>query len=130
VIKHTTTFTATIVTSYVGSHQIAPNEIPALLKSAAAALSGLGQAALPAPQEKAEPAAPVKKSVTPEYIACLEDRRKLKMLKLYLRTTYGMTPDDYREVGPACRLSDGGAELCCHARRDGQGDWAGDEGSG
>ena len=58
------------------------------------------------------PAVPIKKSVTPDYIVCLEDGKKLKMLKRHLRTTYGMTPEEYRrEVGPAAGLSDGGAEL-------------------
>ncbi len=59
-----------------------------------------------------KPAVNVKKSVTPEYIVCLEDGKKLKMLKRYLRSRYNMTPDEYRaKWGLARRLSDGGAEL-------------------
>ena len=50
-----------------------------------------------APSEKPQPAVPVKKSVTPDYIICLEDGKKLKMLKRHLKTAYNLTPDDYRE---------------------------------
>lgn len=92
-----TKLVADVVTSYVGSHQLRPDEIPALIRSVADALAGLGQPAAAVPSSaRPEPAVSVKKSVTPDYIVCLEDGRKLKMLKRYLRTTYNMTPDDYR----------------------------------
>jgi predicted transcriptional regulator len=65
-------------------------------------MSGLGAAA-PAPTERPQPAVPIKKSVFPDYIVCLEDGKKLKMLKRHLMSAYNMTPDQYRErwqLGP------------------------------
>ncbi len=88
--------TAEIVTSYVGSHQLRSEDVPALIASVHGALAGLGQADVTTETPRAEPAVSIKKSVTPEYIVCLEDGRKLKMLKRYLRTNYDMTPDQYR----------------------------------
>ena len=96
-MTETTKLTADIVTAYVASHQLAPAEIPALITKVHEALAALsGQPTTAAQPPTLAPAVPVKKSVTPEYIICLEDGRKLKMLKRYLRTTYNMTPDDYR----------------------------------
>ncbi len=87
--------TGKIVASYVRSNQIAVNDLPNLIRIVHQSLSGTGRP--PAPEAvELRPAVPVKKSVTPEYIVCLEDGKKLKMLKRYLRTAYGMTPDDYR----------------------------------
>jgi predicted transcriptional regulator len=91
-----TKLVAEIVTSYVANHQFRADEIPALIRSVADALAGVSQPTAAALPSKAEPAVPVKKSVAPDYIVCLEDGRRLKMLKRYLRTTYNMTPDDYR----------------------------------
>jgi len=86
-----------IVAAYVGRNQILQTDLPVLIKSVYEALAGLsqpaGEAALPA---ALKPAVPVKKSVTDDYIICLEDGAKLKMLKRYLRTHYDMSPDDYR----------------------------------
>lgn len=86
-----------IVAAYVGRNQILQTDLPGLIKSVFDALAGLsqpsGEAALPA---ALKPAVPVKKSVTDDYIICLEDGAKLKMLKRYLRTHYDMSPDDYR----------------------------------
>lgn len=87
--------TGKIVASYVRSNQIAVNDLPNLIRIVHQSLSGTGKPAAPEPVEL-RPAVPIKKSVTPEYIVCLEDGKKLKMLKRYLRTAYGMTPDDYR----------------------------------
>ena len=87
--------TGRIVASYVRSNQIAVNDLPNLIRIVHQSLAGTGR---PVEQEVVElrPAVPVKKSVTPDYIVCLEDGKKLKMLKRYLRTAYGMTPDEYR----------------------------------
>ena len=87
--------TGRIVASYVRSNQIAVNDLPNLIRVVHQSLAGSGR---PVEQDVVElrPAVPVKKSVTPDYIVCLEDGKKLKMLKRYLRTAYGMTPDEYR----------------------------------
>ena len=83
-----------IVAAYVSKNEVAAADLPALIKSVHATLGGFmgGEAAGPGKP----PAVPVKKSVTPDFIICLEDGRKLKMLKRYLRARYGMTPDVYR----------------------------------
>jgi predicted transcriptional regulator len=82
-----------IVAAYVSKNEVAAADLPALIKSVHATLGGFGgENGVPA---KA-PAVPVKKSVTPDYIICLEDGRKLKMLKRYLRARHGLTPDAYR----------------------------------
>ncbi len=86
-----------IVAAYVGRNQILQSDLPGLIKSVYDALAGLAQptADVLAPSAL-KPAIPIKKSVTDEYIICLEDGAKLKMLKRYLRTHYDMSPDDYR----------------------------------
>jgi predicted transcriptional regulator len=73
-----------IVSAYVSKNDVAAADLPALIKSVHATLGGK------------PPAVPVKKSVTPDFIICLEDGKKLKMLKRYLRARYGLTPDAYR----------------------------------
>lgn len=86
-----------IVAAYAGRNQILQSDLPVLIKSVFDALAGLSQPAADAPAPSAlKPAIPVKKSVTDEYIICLEDGAKLKMLKRYLRTHYDMSPDEYR----------------------------------
>ncbi|AIB15068.1 transcriptional regulator (plasmid) [Azospirillum argentinense] len=87
--------TGKIVASYVRSNQIAVNDLPNLIRIVHQSLSGTGRPVEPEAVEL-RPAVPVKKSVMPDYIVCLEDGKKLKMLKRYLRTAYGMTPDEYR----------------------------------
>ena len=83
-----------IVAAYVSKNEVAAADLPALIKSVHATLGGFtGEARAPAGKP---PAVPVKKSVTPDHIVCLEDGKKLKMLKRYLRTRYGLTPDAYR----------------------------------
>ena len=86
--------TAQIVSAHVGHNSITTEALPALIKSVHAALTNMGSA--PAEAPRAEPAVPIKKSVFPDYIVCLEDGKKLKMLKRHLQTAYGMTPDQYR----------------------------------
>jgi predicted transcriptional regulator len=87
--------TADIVSAHVANNRVATNEISGLIAQVHAALSGLGAPAAaeePAPQ----PAVAVRSSVKHDYIICLEDGKKLKMLKRYLRTNYDMTPEQYR----------------------------------
>ena len=88
---------ASIVAAYVGRNAIVPTEVAALIQTVYTALNttGAGDPTV-APVEALKPAVPIKKSVGHDYIVCLEDGKKLKMLKRHLRTTYGMTPDDYR----------------------------------
>jgi len=88
--------TAEIVGAFVSANQIPSSHLPEVIRSVHKALSTLdGQPKTPEP-EPLRPAVTVRKSVTPDYIVCLEDGRKLKMLKRYLRTNYNMSPEDYR----------------------------------
>jgi len=85
-----------IVAAYVRNNPVAPAELPQMIKNIHATLGALlgGQHTdISTPQK---PAISVKKSITPDYIICLEDGKRLKMLKRYLRTRYGMSPEDYR----------------------------------
>src|SRR3954471_9046435 len=84
-----------IVSAYVSKNPLPPEDLPAFIKSVHASLTGSGGGET-APAGK-PPAVPVKKSVTPDYIVCLEDGKKLKMLKRYLRARYKMSPDEYRK---------------------------------
>ena len=89
-------FASDIVAAYVANNPIPVGEIPGMIKSIHATLGGLsGGAAIDGPTAQ-KPAIPVKKSITPEYIVCLEDGKKLKMLKRYLRSRYNLTPEEYR----------------------------------
>ena len=90
--------TTAIVVAYAGSHTLPASELPELIGSVFGALRDLGTVAEPAPPAEAlVPAVPVKKSVTPEFIVCLEDGKKMQMLKRYLATRYNMTPAEYRQ---------------------------------
>lgn len=87
--------TAEIVAAYVSRHPV--EDLPALMRQVYATLADLS--GMP-PERKIttqQPAVPVAKSVMPDYIICLEDGKKLKMLKRYLKTAYDMTPEQYRE---------------------------------
>lgn len=88
--------TANIATSYVGNHKLPSDQIPEVIKAIFGALSRLGTGNDNAVARGLRPAVPVRKSITPDYLICLEDGRKLKMLKRHLRTTYKLTPDEYR----------------------------------
>lgn len=83
-----------IVTAYVSRNAVAAEDLPNVIKSVHATLGGIQGAETGTPERA--PAVPVKKSVTPDYIVCLEDGKKLKMLKRYLRAQYGLTPEAYR----------------------------------
>lgn len=87
--------TADIVSSYISNNPVQASSLPELIQTVHQSLSDLANAA-PAEEARPDPAVPISKSVTPEFIICLEDGRKLKMLKRYLRTRYDMTPEDYR----------------------------------
>jgi predicted transcriptional regulator len=90
-------WSADIVAAYVAQNTVSPTAIPDLIRSVYDALSTLGQAPPPArPAEKQKPAVPISKSVHEDYIVCLEDGKRLKMLKRYLRSRYDMSPEEYR----------------------------------
>jgi predicted transcriptional regulator len=87
--------TARVVAAYVGNNAVAMSDLPSLIRNIQAAFSSLDEDKA-APKVEQAPAVTIKKSITPDYIVCLEDGRKLKMLKRHLKTVYNMTPDDYR----------------------------------
>jgi len=87
--------TTEIVASYVSNNSVSIGELPTVILEVYKTLTGLGtQAAQP---ERPKPAVAIKKSVTPDFIICLEDGKQLKMLKRHLKTAYNMSPDEYRE---------------------------------
>lgn len=88
--------TVEVVAAHVSNNTVALGDLPKIIEDVHASLKSLshGQAE---PMEKLTPAVPVKKSVNPDYIICLEDGKKLKMLKRHLKTAYDMTPEEYRE---------------------------------
>ena len=88
--------TTQVVAAYVGHNNVGEAQIPEVIKSVYASLAGLdGHSELGA-KAKQKPAVPIKKSITPDYLVCLEDGKKYKMLKRRLRTIYGLSPDEYR----------------------------------
>lgn len=89
------TLTADIVAAHVSNNSVAVSDLPLLINNVHAALSNLGTP-VPEPEVKQEPAVSVRASVKPDYIVCLEDGKKLKMLKRHLMTHYKMTPEQYR----------------------------------
>lgn len=89
--------TSMIVSAHISNNQTNPADVPVLIRNIYLTLKNIDAAPeAPAHQERPEPAVPIRKSITPDYVICLEDGRKLKMLKRHLKTTYNMTPDDYR----------------------------------
>ena len=90
------TLTADIVAAHVSNNSVAVNDLPTLIANVHTALAGLTGAA-PAPEAKPEPKVPIRSSIKPDFIVCLEDGKKLKMLKRHLMTHYSMTPDQYRQ---------------------------------
>lgn len=89
--------TVDIVSSHVSNNSVALADLPEVIKQVHGTLAGLIHTDLAAEARRPEPAVPVKKSVTPDFIICLEDGKKLKMLKRHLKTNYDMTPEEYRE---------------------------------
>ncbi|MBI1403095.1 MAG: transcriptional regulator [Porphyrobacter sp.] len=89
------TLTSDIVAAHVSNNDVAVGDLPGLITNVYAALAGLGEKA-ESEEPKPQPAVAIRNSVKPEYIVCLEDGKKLKMLKRYLRTNYNMSPEEYR----------------------------------
>ncbi|MCJ8143792.1 MucR family transcriptional regulator [Ancylobacter sp. A5.8] len=88
---------ADIVSAYVSNNAVSANDLPALITDVHLALQRVGRGEVEVVAEPLKPAVPVKKSVMPEFIVCLEDGKKFKSLKRHLRTQYDMTPEQYRE---------------------------------
>ena len=89
------TLTADIVAAHVSNNSVAVNDLPNLINNVHGALTGLSGRS--APEVKQEPKVPIRSSIKPDYIVCLEDGKRLKMLKRHLMTHYQMTPDQYRQ---------------------------------
>ena len=88
--------TAQVVAAYVGNNSITENQLSEVIRSVHGSLTALEASGSAEAVPDQKPAVPIKRSITPDYIVCLEDGKKLKMLKRHLRTTYELTPDEYR----------------------------------
>ena len=89
--------TTDIVSSHVANNPVQVSELPQLIQHVYAALASASNSAAPLAPSRPQPAVSIKKSVTPDFIICLEDGKKLKMLKRHIKTRYNMTPEEYRE---------------------------------
>jgi predicted transcriptional regulator len=89
--------TADIVASFVSNNKLTPEQLVELIRAVHKTMGGLSQGNEEKIQEKPKPAVPVNKSIHADYIVCLEDGKRLKMLKRYLRSTYNISPDEYRK---------------------------------
>lgn len=89
------TLTSDIVAAHVGNNDVSVADVPALISKVYAALAGLGEAPV-VEEARPEPAVSIRSSVKPDYIVCLEDGKKMTMLKRYLRTNYNISPEQYR----------------------------------
>ena len=90
------TLTADIVAAHVSNNSVAVNDLPNLIQNVHGALSGISKSTS-APEARPEPKVSIRASIKPDYIVCLEDGKKLKMLKRHLMTHYQLTPDQYRQ---------------------------------
>jgi predicted transcriptional regulator len=90
------TLTADIVAAHVSNNSVAVNDLPNLIQNVHSALAGIAGASA-APAARPEPKVSIRASIKPDYIVCLEDGKRLKMLKRHLMTHYNMTPDQYRQ---------------------------------
>ena len=88
--------TADVVAAYVSNNTLPTAQLAEVINAVYQSLKGLEGPIVEAVAEPAKPAVPIRKSITPDYLICLEDGKKLKMLKRHLRSTYNMTPDEYR----------------------------------
>ena len=88
---------ADIVAAYVGNNAVPASDLPNLINQVYSALAGAVSGATQADAVKANPAVPIRRSITPDHIVCLEDGKKFKSLKRHLRTHYDLTPEQYRE---------------------------------
>ena len=86
----------TIVSAYVGNNPVSADQMPEVINAVYSSLSGLNGATPGNGGAPPKPAVPIRRSITPDYIVCLEDGKKLKMLKRHLRAVYGLTPEEYR----------------------------------
>ncbi len=89
--------TAEIVSAHVSNNPVSLGDLPNLIQEVYRTLATVGLPPQKQEPERPQPAVPIKKSITPEYLICLEDGKKLKMLKRHLQTSYNLTPDQYRE---------------------------------
>ena len=89
--------TTNIVASFVANNKLAPEQLPDLIRSVHKTMGALSSGDEEQLSERRKPAVPVNKSVHNDFIVCLEDGKKLKMLKRYLRSTYNMSPEEYRK---------------------------------
>jgi predicted transcriptional regulator len=89
--------TAEIVASHVSNNSVPLTDLPTLIQQVYQTLAQIGSPPAEAPAQRPQPAVPIRKSIFPDYIVCLEDGKKLKMLKRHLKTSYDMTPEEYRE---------------------------------
>jgi predicted transcriptional regulator len=88
--------TAKIVSAYVGNNAVDVSDVPALIETVFGALTGVEQAGSADVTQVVEPAVPVRQSITPDYLICLEDGKRFKSLKRHLRTHYNLSPEEYR----------------------------------
>ncbi|MEX2618102.1 MAG: MucR family transcriptional regulator [Alphaproteobacteria bacterium] len=88
--------TTEVVSAYVGNNTLPPAKIPEVINSVFGTLRTLDSGGSHMNGDRPKPAVPIRKSITPDFLVCLEDGKKLKMLKRHLRTTYSMTPEEYR----------------------------------
>ena len=88
--------TADIVSAYVSNNSVSSADLPGLIAMVHTALQGAVTGVVEAPKVELKPAVPIKKSITPDYIVCLEDGKQFKSLKRHLNTRYDMSPDAYR----------------------------------
>jgi predicted transcriptional regulator len=96
-VQNLPAMTTTIVSAYLSNKQVAISDVPTLISQVYNTLASLGGAPAPKVEDRPEPAVSVRKSITPDYLICLEDGKKLKMLKRHLKTAYNLSPDQYRE---------------------------------
>jgi predicted transcriptional regulator len=85
-----------VVSAYLGHNSLSSSQIPEIIQTVFASLHQLGERGAAGQGEALKPAVPIKKSVAPDYLICLEDGKKMKMLKRHLRTAFNMTPEEYR----------------------------------
>lgn len=89
--------TTEIVAAHLSNNALSAQEIPGLIEKVYKTLAGVNGESAPVSSERPQPAVPIRKSVMPDYLICLEDGKKLKMLKRHLMTAYKMTPEQYRD---------------------------------
>ncbi len=107
--------TAQIVSAHAANNELGASSLSGAIRAVYDTLANIGDEPAVA-LEKAQPAVPVRKSIFPDYIVCLEDGKRLKMLKRHLSTSYNMTPEQYPgKMGPGWQLSYGRPELCREA---------------